>query len=111
MLGVLIGTTITRIITNVWYDPYILYKYGFKKSPLKYYVIWFKYFLFSVLNIFIMLFIYRLFMQVNFINTIIMMIICFIIFISLITIFFHKTDEYEYFINLIKKGFRKERPK
>ena len=44
LLGVLFGTTITRVTTNVWYDPYVVYKYGLKKSALKYYSQWLRYF-------------------------------------------------------------------
>lgn len=36
--GVLIGTTITRLTTNVWFDPYIVFKHGFKSSVLPYYL-------------------------------------------------------------------------
>lgn len=36
--GVLLGTTITRILTNVIYDPYLIFKQGFKKSVLNYYL-------------------------------------------------------------------------
>lgn len=36
--GVLLGTIITRLATNVWYDPYIVYKKGFGESPWEYYL-------------------------------------------------------------------------
>ena len=42
-VGVLIGTTVTRVTTNLWYDPYIVYKYGLKTSPWSYYLLWLKY--------------------------------------------------------------------
>lgn len=42
-IGVLLGTTITRVTTNVWYDPYIVYKHGLKTSPRSYYLLWLKY--------------------------------------------------------------------
>lgn len=35
--GVLWGTAITRILTNVWYDPYIVFKKGLKLSPFFYF--------------------------------------------------------------------------
>lgn len=38
IIGVLLGTTITRILINVIYDPYLIFKYGFKKSVLNYYL-------------------------------------------------------------------------
>ena len=38
LIGVLLGTTVTRGLTNVWFDPYIIYRYGFNTSVKKYYL-------------------------------------------------------------------------
>lgn len=35
--GVFLGSIISRLITTWWYDAWLLYKYGFQKSPVKYY--------------------------------------------------------------------------
>lgn len=35
--GVLWGTALTRLATNAWYDPYIVFKRGLKRSPLPYF--------------------------------------------------------------------------
>lgn len=35
--GALIGTFIAGLLTRMWYDPYIVCKYGFDKNPFKYY--------------------------------------------------------------------------
>lgn len=37
LAGILIATAISRIITNVWYEPYILFRDYFKSNVLKYY--------------------------------------------------------------------------
>lgn len=37
MCGVLIATPISRLVTQTWFDPYVVYKYVFKKSPKPYY--------------------------------------------------------------------------
>lgn len=37
LAGVLWGTAITRIVTNLWYDPYIVFKRGLKCSPWIYF--------------------------------------------------------------------------
>lgn len=37
ILGVYIATVISRLTTQAWFDPYILYKNVFKKSPFIYY--------------------------------------------------------------------------
>ena len=35
--GILWGTIIARVTTNVWFDPYIVFKKGLQSSPKKYY--------------------------------------------------------------------------
>ena len=45
LMGVLAGTAIARLTTNVWYDPYIVYKKGFQQSPKRYYLQYAGYFL------------------------------------------------------------------
>lgn len=37
LVGVYMATVISRLATQVWFDPYILYKRVFKKSPFIYY--------------------------------------------------------------------------
>ena len=37
MFGVLVATPISRLVTQTWFDPYVVYKYVFKKSPKPYY--------------------------------------------------------------------------
>ncbi len=34
--GILIATFFARLFTNLWYDPYVVYKFGFHKSPILY---------------------------------------------------------------------------
>ena len=36
--GVVLGTIISRLVTVTWLDPYIVYHYGFQKSPKRYYI-------------------------------------------------------------------------
>lgn len=38
ILGIFVATAISRIVTNVWYEPYKLYKVFFKKKIFKYYI-------------------------------------------------------------------------
>ncbi len=37
LFGILIATAISRLFTGTWYDPYKLYRYGFKRSVFPYY--------------------------------------------------------------------------
>lgn len=45
VLGVVLGTVISRLVTTTWFDPYVLYKHHFKKSVKFYYIRFFIYFL------------------------------------------------------------------
>lgn len=36
ILGVLLGTTASRLLVNAWFDPYIIYKYGFGRTVWSY---------------------------------------------------------------------------
>lgn len=46
LMGVLLGTIIARVTTNVWYDPWVVYKKGFRESPWIYFG---KYILYALL--------------------------------------------------------------
>ena len=37
VFGVLVATTITRVCITLWYDPYIIYKHGFKENVMNYF--------------------------------------------------------------------------
>ncbi|WRK52192.1 hypothetical protein SD457_17265 [Coprobacillaceae bacterium CR2/5/TPMF4] len=36
LFGILFATFISRLFTNLWYDPYAVFKYGLKTSPINY---------------------------------------------------------------------------
>lgn len=38
LAGIFFATSISRLVTTTWYDPYIVYKHNFKKKPYKYYI-------------------------------------------------------------------------
>lgn len=42
--GVYLGQGLAAFIVCIWYEPYILYKYGFSKSVIPYYLLMVKYF-------------------------------------------------------------------
>ncbi len=36
--GILWGTAVARLTTNVWFDPYLVYKHGLHRSPMLYFI-------------------------------------------------------------------------
>lgn len=95
LLGIILGTIIARALTVVWFDPYLIYKYEFKKNPIKFYGQLLKYLMiFSVTLILTYLVICKLAFTGIFgfiAKGIICTIVCNVIFI----LFFFKTQEFK----------------
>jgi len=50
IIGVLLGTTISIVIVNVWYEPFVLFKHGFEANSVKRYMTdYFRTYIFNVL--------------------------------------------------------------
>ena len=98
--GVLLGTTITRFTTNVWYDPHIVYKHGLKKAPHSYYLLWAKYLFITIIALFIAsiltthLFSYAL----SPLTWLLSGMICVISFFAVVYVFLFRTDEFKYLL-------------
>ncbi len=103
--GVLAATSISRICVNLWYDPMVLHKYGFNK-PLKP-------FLFKYLCRIVLLVAMGFIMQqisgfifaegIGYGNFIVMVILTAIIPNLIFLLFYFRTEEFKYYLNLIKK--------
>ena len=51
LIGVLLGTTFTKLCTGVWPAPYIIFHHGWAKRPFAYYAKWFANLLVVVIDI------------------------------------------------------------
>lgn len=105
IIGVFIGTTITRITTNVWFDPYVVFKYGFNLPVRIYYFRYIKYFLlFMFTGALVSNIVNHIFVSNTLIDVIGMgvtsLIIPNIIFIAI----FRKTKELKYLLNIFNKN-------
>lgn len=94
--GVLWGTALTRLLTNVWFDPYIVFKRGLKKNPL----IYFKNYSFK-LAIFVITAltcnaVSKLFHMPPFLNLLAILIMTLLISFSFFLIIFGNTSESKY---------------
>ena len=103
-VGILVGTTISTLTTCFWIEPMILYKHGFSSKIKKYYVIYMKYFVLTVL-VLLSSHILNSYIKFNFIvlNLFIHVLICFACFAVVVWIASRKTEEFNYLLNLIKK--------
>jgi O-antigen/teichoic acid export membrane protein len=55
LVGILAATAIARMVTNAWFDPYIVFKLGLNLNPLHYLIKYIKYLLILVLSIAVIL--------------------------------------------------------
>lgn len=98
--GIFIGTVLSRMLTYFWYDPYVIYKYVFKKSVKIYFLryIWFCFLVF--LCTFISDFIGDLFTTSLILNTALRLIICLGITNIVFFMFFKGAEEFIYLKNI-----------
>ena len=105
--GLIIATIICRGITYIT-DIYVVYKYGFKKSCKEYYIKLIKWLAFSVLCYLISLFIINNITGTNLLLFSIKIIIITFIYLLLFIIFYRKSKEMKYYINLFKSKILKK---
>ncbi|MFR8063988.1 hypothetical protein [Thomasclavelia spiroformis] len=105
ILGVLLGTTISRVCTNVWFDPYIVYKHGLHKKFYGYLRKLIVYIIVCILDIILINYIIAFFGDglVYFVLSIIVTVIVF--FVS--CLFFYKTNEFKYLLSIVRRNFIK----
>ena len=109
IIGVLLGTTISIVFVNVWYEPYVLYKHGFDKEPMGWYM---KNYVFNfILTILVcgMTFglTYILPMGVGWLC--VKCLICLIVPNLSMIIIFRKTNRFKYCANLIKSIVKRQK--
>lgn len=109
--GVLIATSISRALVNLWYDPLILHKYGFNKSVKSFYLRYLFRIILLVLVSIIMIFVSKEVIFRNGVTLLNFVIMCLIILVFVNFIFaiiFMKTDEFKYFYNFIRDFLKKK---
>lgn len=111
ILGVLLGSLISNVLTNIWWEPYIAYKFGMKQSLSAYFISFIRY---SVLFLFVIAIIkviqLYIFLEL-FDNSVILFMANFlsssILAIGLYWFFFNKKEEFLYMQNLLLQLIRK----
>ena len=102
LLGIFVGTIISTLTTSIWVEPYVLFKYGFKDRLGKYF---FRLSLYSVISLTCCVACNSLIHAINltgFLGFIIGVLLCVIVVSSIISVLFFMTDEYKYYIRLIR---------
>ena len=100
--GIYLATMIARVMTNLWYEPYAVYRYGLKRSPILYVK---RYLIFAVILSFTGGVCYLLCSFFHFPiigNIIAKMLICSIVPNTFFFLCFRKTSEFEYLSGRMK---------
>lgn len=106
--GVLLGTLVSNITTNFWYEPYLLYTKKFKAPMGKYFTLFAKYFLLTVVSAGASYWISNSVISISgwigfFIKAIV---VCGLINLFYIAVF-SRTDEFKYLLGLVKNKIKK----
>lgn len=76
LFGIFLATVVARLLTNAWYDPYAVFKYGLHRNPMQYFIIYCKYLTTFVITGFICWFVCSFIICDLFIQVILKMAVC-----------------------------------
>ena len=105
LFGILLATALARLLTNFWYDPYIVFKLGLKINPLVYLKKLAVYTLIISLAGSATYYVASFCLFSNLVNLIIKLIICLVIPNAIIILFYKNTDEFKKVKQLFLESF------
>ena len=100
--GVLLGTIISRVSTNVWFDPYIVFKKGLKKNPKKYFLNYLLYLFLLFLGFVLGEFIAKIIIFGGLFDRIIQCLLCIACISIIYCLIFFRTNEFKYLCHVVK---------
>ena len=102
--GILLGTICSTLLTCIWYEPYSVFKYGVRSSPINYFKIMFKHFSIFLLSIiFIVILELYIFSHQGFIYSLIEKTIIYLVMFSSYMYIFRNHEATIYIKHIIKK--------
>ena len=107
MIGVFIGTSISILLTGFWVEPYVLYKHVLHAKLSGYFIRYVGYTLLTIVAGFITLWICSFFSAESWLGLILRGIVCLIIPNAIFTLIFCRTEDFRYFIDLVRSLFAK----
>jgi len=103
--GVVLGTILSCLSTNFWWEPYVVFKYTFGRSTISYFRAYFKYLLVLLLSVFITLTVNRLF-ATNLLGFLYKMVTAILVPNFVIFILFRNSKDYRYLVSLIIYSYK-----
>ena len=106
--GVLLGTFISNITTNFWYEPYLLYTKKFNVPMSKYFVLFAEYFVLTAISAGGSYWICNFLIDVGgWIGFIVKVIAVCVIVNLFYAIVFARTDEFKYLLGIVKAKIKR----
>lgn len=99
--GIFLGTLISILTVDIWYDPYIVFRYGIKASLRTYFHQYLKYFIITITTACITYWCVSLVTIVGMSGFLIKIVICLIIPNTIFIITCHNTEEFKYLKGLV----------
>ena len=107
--GILLGTFISNLTTNFWYEPYLLFEKKFHVGLKSYFFIFGKYLLVIVAGGALSYFLcYNVIFIPGWIGFIIKLILTCLVINFIIVAAFFKTEEFKYLLEIVKSKFKKK---
>lgn len=105
IVGVFLGTIISTLVTVQWRDPYILYKYSFKRSVWEYWRVFVNFFILTIVGSVAVAYTKELILvsQVGWGMVILEGLVTFIFINVCLIVVYRKSDEFSYIISIVKK--------
>lgn len=111
IFGIYVATLIARACTNLWYEPYAVYRYGLKKSPILYFKRYCTYIIVLLIGGGLSWLVCNMCSFSTIGNVAIKLVTCTVIPNTVFVIAFRKTDEFKYMrrsVKIIIKKFLKK---
>ena len=103
LLGVLLGTTASKLSTGIWPAPYIVYHYGLQKRPHMYYLKWF-WNMFIVFADILFVSIFKQFLILNGLSAVLVYgFFSVVVFMLSIVITYGRSAEFKYTLEIVKR--------
>lgn len=103
LFGIYLATAISRLLTNVWYEPYAIYKYGFKMKVKGYYLKYIEFFIILGLTGGFCYWICSMLHLSLLLNVVFKIIICTVIPNMVFFLAFYRRKEFEYLLQTGKR--------
>lgn len=101
--GVLLGTTISMLVIPIWLEPYIIFKHGFHRKPIRFWAEYVQYLSITILTGMATWFVNKVCFYFIPSNFIIKILICFIVPNLVFAAFMRKNESFCYYLSLLNK--------